>query len=80
APEIKIPGASTFSSAFALHCKEMGVPSLIVDVSEEHLQCAKVKGLNTYNGQVLSEQLQLSSEHPSLYSAMQKQMRRYSHL
>ena len=36
----------------------MGIPSLIVDVSEEHLQCAKVKGLNTYNGQVLSEQLQ----------------------
>lgn len=36
----------------------MGIPSLIVDVSEEHLQCAKGKGLNTYNGQVLSEQLQ----------------------
>lgn len=57
-PGILISGASTFSSAFALHCKEMGIPSLIVDVSEEHLQCAKGKGLNTYNGQVLSEQLQ----------------------
>ncbi|MEF7658730.1 sodium:proton antiporter [Bacillus thuringiensis] len=57
-PGILISGANKFSIAFGTHCKEMGIPILIVDISEEHLKYAKEKDLETYNGQILSEQLQ----------------------
>lgn len=57
-PGILISGANKFSIAFGEYCKKIGIPILIVDISDEHLLYAKKKGLETYSGQILSEQLQ----------------------
>lgn len=54
-PGILIIGASEFSVAFADHCKQMGIPVLMMDHTYEHLKQAKEKDINTYYGEILSE-------------------------
>jgi len=52
---VLIVGASSFSIAFAQHLKELGVPVLITDTSDDHLYQARNLGIATYHGEILSE-------------------------
>ncbi|MFS0671713.1 cation:proton antiporter [Ornithinibacillus sp. 179-J 7C1 HS] len=49
-------GASSFSIAFAHHLKQLGTPVLISDSSNTRLEQAKRLGIETYHGEILSEQ------------------------
>ncbi|MBC5636422.1 sodium:proton antiporter [Ornithinibacillus sp. BX22] len=49
-------GASSFSIALAAHLKEMGTPVLITDTSNTRLHQARTLGIETYHGEILSEQ------------------------
>jgi len=55
-PGILIVGANEFSIAFAEQCKQMDIPVLIIDHSYRQLPAANEKGIQTYHGEILSEQ------------------------
>ncbi|WP_227937557.1 cation:proton antiporter [Alkalihalobacillus deserti] len=61
-PGILIVGSSKFSIAFAQFCNKLGIPTLLTDSSEEHIQEATKLGLNTFHGEVLSEKTQLTAD------------------
>src|SRR5699024_700030 len=55
-PGILIVGANEFSIAFAEQCKQMDIPVLIIDHSYRQLPQAIEKEIQTYHGEILSEQ------------------------
>lgn len=57
-PGILIVGASSFSVALAEQLKHMGIPVLISDTSTDRLHPAFEKGIDTYQGEILSEHTQ----------------------
>ena len=59
-PGILIIGASNFSAALGAQLKKMGIPVLIMDPSRGRLNLAASKGVETFKGQILSEQSQFA--------------------
>lgn len=57
-PGILIVGGSNFSTGFAEHCTQMGIPVLLVDHSYHNLKQAKERDIPTYYGEILSEHTQ----------------------
>ncbi|WP_307346860.1 cation:proton antiporter [Metabacillus malikii] len=53
---VLIVGASSFSIALANYLQNSGTPVLITDTSNDRLYKAKMLGISTYNGEILSEQ------------------------
>lgn len=58
---ILIVGANHFSTDFAEHCKSLDIPVMIIDSTYGRLMPAKNKGINTFNGEILSEHTQLEA-------------------
>ncbi|AXH98319.1 sodium:proton antiporter [Sporosarcina sp. PTS2304] len=59
-PGVLIVGASSFSIGLAVQLKEMNIPVLIVDPSHGRLRPAIEKGIDTFEGQILSERSRFS--------------------
>ncbi|WP_432354324.1 cation:proton antiporter [Sporosarcina sp. A2] len=55
-PGILIIGASNFSASLGEQLKKLGIPVLIMDPSRGRLNLATAKGVETFEGQILSEQ------------------------
>ncbi|WJY26227.1 cation:proton antiporter [Sporosarcina trichiuri] len=55
-PGILMVGASSFSAALGAQLKKMGIPVLVMDPSQGRLNLAAAKGVETFEGQILSEQ------------------------
>lgn len=59
-PGVLIVGASSFSIALARQLQEMKIPVLIVDPSKGRLRPAVEQGIDTFEGQILSERSRFS--------------------
>lgn len=55
-PGILLIGASNFSASLGEQLKKLGIPVLIMDPSRGRLNLAASKGVETFEGQILSEQ------------------------
>lgn len=54
-PGILIVGSNLFSIGLAEHCQKLGIPVLIVDHSFENLRLARERNIDTYYGEILSD-------------------------
>lgn len=55
-PGVLIIGASNFTASLGAQLKELGIPALVMDPSRGRLNLAASKGVETFEGQILSEQ------------------------
>src|SRR5699024_3264624 len=55
---VLIVGASSFSIALADYLKKMDIPALIVDSSKGRLYTAEKLGIDTHQGEILTEHAQ----------------------
>ncbi|MDW0108845.1 cation:proton antiporter [Sporosarcina aquimarina] len=55
-PGVLIIGASNFTASLGAQLKELGIPALVMDPSRGRLSLAASKGVETFEGQILSEQ------------------------